>query len=61
MLGIGVNKGSIIHKVGLIAALMRARFARSTLGDNPRFVRDLEAALRFAWQDWCRQPERAAG
>lgn len=40
---------------------MRARFARSTLGDNPRFVRDLEAALRFAWQDWCRQPERAAG
>lgn len=40
---------------------MRARFARSTLGDNPRFVRDLEAALRLAWQDWCRQPERAAG
>ncbi len=35
---------------------MRARFARSTLGDNPRFVRDLEAALRVAWRDWCRRP-----
>jgi predicted O-linked N-acetylglucosamine transferase (SPINDLY family) len=33
---------------------LRPRFARSTLGDNPRFVRDLEAALRFAWGEWCR-------
>jgi protein O-GlcNAc transferase len=32
---------------------MRDRFARSTLGDNRRFVRDLEAGLRRAWVEWC--------
>jgi predicted O-linked N-acetylglucosamine transferase (SPINDLY family) len=32
---------------------MRDRFARSTLGDNARFVRDLEAGFRRAWADWC--------
>ncbi|MGD9744064.1 MAG: hypothetical protein AB7F08_14755, partial [Dongiaceae bacterium] len=36
-----------------LRAGMRARFARTTLGDNPRFVRDLEAGLRQAWREWC--------
>ncbi len=36
-----------------LRAGMRERFARTTLGDNPRFVRDFEAGLRQAWRDWC--------
>jgi len=32
---------------------MHERFARSTLGNNSRFVRDLEAGLRRAWAEYC--------
>ena len=48
-------------RLAALRADMRDRFAGSTLGDNPRFVRDLEAALRRAWQDWCAKGEPATG
>ena len=42
---------------------LRARVKASPLCDAPRFGRNLGAALRFAWQDWCgpRLDNRALG
>ncbi|MEX2200373.1 MAG: tetratricopeptide repeat protein [Dongiaceae bacterium] len=40
-------------RLAALRADLRDRFARSTLGDNPRFVRDLEAGLRRAWAEYC--------
>jgi protein O-GlcNAc transferase len=36
-------------------AVNRQRFLASPLCDGPRFVRELEAAYRAAWQRWCQE------
>lgn len=38
---------------------LRARVAASPLCDAPRFGRSLAAALRFAWNEWCRTADAA--
>ena len=40
-----------------LRAAMRDRLRRSPLCDAARFVRELEAAYRHAWHEWCAPPE----
>jgi predicted O-linked N-acetylglucosamine transferase (SPINDLY family) len=36
-----------------LRATLRSRMERSVLMDAPRFARNIEAAYRSAWQNWC--------
>ncbi|MBU6496900.1 MAG: hypothetical protein KGQ40_00085 [Rhodospirillales bacterium] len=42
-----------VRKLAELRAVMRARVEASPLCDAPRFGRNLGAALRHAWSDWC--------
>ncbi len=42
-------------------ANLRGRFASSTLLESPKHVRELEAALRMLWREWCASSPSAAG
>jgi protein O-GlcNAc transferase len=50
---LAVAKASDIQALAALRSGMRARVKASPLCDAPRFGRNLGAALRFAWQDWC--------
>ena len=39
-------------------ANLRGRFAQSTLLESPHYVRELEAALRMLWREWCAKAGR---
>jgi protein O-GlcNAc transferase len=51
---LAVTKASDLAALARLRAGLRARVAASPLCDAPRFGRNLGAALRFAWQEWCR-------
>jgi predicted O-linked N-acetylglucosamine transferase (SPINDLY family) len=40
---------------------LRGRFAQSTLLESPHYVRELEAALRMLWREWCTSSPSDAG
>lgn len=50
---LAVAKASDVAALAELRAGLRARVRSSPLCDGPRFGRNLGAALRFAWQDWC--------
>jgi protein O-GlcNAc transferase len=50
---IAVAKASDIEALAALRSGLRATVKESPLCDAPRFGRNLGAALRFAWQDWC--------
>ena len=60
---IAVAKASDIEALAALRSGLRATVKESPLCDAPRFGRNLGAALRFAWQDWCgpRLDNRALG
>ncbi len=50
---LAVAKASDLVALARLRAGLRARVAASPLCDAPRFGRNLGAALRFAWLEWC--------
>ena len=50
---LAVAKASDIAALAALRGGLRARVKGSPLSDAPRFGRNLGAALRFAWRDWC--------
>jgi protein O-GlcNAc transferase len=50
---LAVAKASDIEALAALRSRLRAQVKASPLCDAPRFGRNLGAALRFAWQDWC--------
>ena len=50
---LAVTKASDIPALAALRSGLRARVKVSPLCDAPRFGRNLGAALRFAWRDWC--------
>jgi protein O-GlcNAc transferase len=56
---LAISKASDIGALAALRAGLRARVKASPLCDAARFGRNLGAALRSAWQDWCsRAPQR---
>ena len=50
---LAVAKASDISGLAALREGLRAKMKASPLCDGPRFGRNLAAALRFAWHDWC--------
>ena len=50
---LAVAKASDIQALAALRSALRAQVKASPLCDAPRFGRNLGAALRTAWQDWC--------
>ena len=50
---LAVAKASDLPALAALRSGLRARVKASPLCDAPRFGRNLGAALRFAWHDWC--------
>jgi predicted O-linked N-acetylglucosamine transferase (SPINDLY family) len=44
---------SHLEELAALRARLRDRVAASPLCDGPRFARNLEAAFRQIWRDWC--------
>jgi len=57
---IAVRRASDPADLARLRAGLRARVKASPLCDAPRFGRNLGAALRRVWTDWCAQQGRAA-
>ncbi len=55
---LAVAKASDIPALAALRSGLRARVKASPLCDAPRFGRNLGAALRFAWQDWCSRADQ---
>ena len=55
---LAVAKASDLPALAALRSGLRARVKASPLCDAPRFGRNLGAALRFAWQDWCRRADQ---
>ena len=51
---LAVAKASDIAALAALRAALRAQVKASPLTDARRFGAHLGAAIRFAWQDWCR-------
>jgi len=51
---LAVAKASDVAALAALRAGLRARVKASPLCDAPRFGRNLGAALRHAWMEWCR-------
>jgi predicted O-linked N-acetylglucosamine transferase (SPINDLY family) len=45
-----------LPRLGNLRANLRQRMAQSPLMDAPRFARNIEAAYRQVWRQWCAQP-----
>jgi predicted O-linked N-acetylglucosamine transferase (SPINDLY family) len=54
-IALAVAKAADLPALAALRAGLRAQVKASPLCDAPRFGRNLGAALRFAWQDWCRR------
>jgi len=50
---LALEKAADLHTLSDLRAGLRARMKVSPLCDAPRFGRNLAAALRHAWRDWC--------
>ena len=50
---LAVAKASDIEALPALRSGLRAQVKASPLCDAPRFGRNLGAALRLAWRDWC--------
>jgi predicted O-linked N-acetylglucosamine transferase (SPINDLY family) len=50
---LAVSKATDITLLADLRQGLRARVKASPLCDAPRFGRNLGAALRHAWHDWC--------
>ena len=58
---LAVAKAADLDALARLRAGLRARVAASPLCDAARFGRNLGAALRFAWGEWCRGAAGRAG
>ena len=58
---LAVAKAMDIVALTALRSGLRARVKASPLCDAPRFGRNLGAALRTAWRDWCAQTAQDAG
>jgi predicted O-linked N-acetylglucosamine transferase (SPINDLY family) len=52
-IALAVAKAADLPALAILRAGLRARVKASPLCDAARFGRNLGAALRYAWQDWC--------
>ncbi len=43
------------EKLTKLRAVQRSLMASAPLTDEPRFVREVEAAYRIMWHEWCRK------
>jgi protein O-GlcNAc transferase len=50
---LAVVKASDIPSLAVLRSCLRGQMKSSPLCDAPRFGRNLGAALRHAWRDWC--------
>jgi protein O-GlcNAc transferase len=50
-----VARAGDVQALAALRAELREKVRRSPLCDAPRFGRNLGAALRHAWQEWCRR------
>jgi protein O-GlcNAc transferase len=50
---LAVAKASDIQALAALRSALRVQVKASPLCDAPRFGRNLGAALRTVWQDWC--------
>jgi protein O-GlcNAc transferase len=57
---LAVTKASDVAALAALRARLRARVKASPLCDAPRFGRNLGAALRYVWRDWCTADAGAA-
>ncbi len=53
---LAVTLASDLPRLAHLRATMRDRLERSPLMDAPRFARDIEAAYREMWRQWCAKP-----
>jgi predicted O-linked N-acetylglucosamine transferase (SPINDLY family) len=51
---IGVELARDLPRLAELRRELRGKMQRSPLMDGPRFARNLEAAYRFAWTEWCK-------
>jgi protein O-GlcNAc transferase len=54
---IAVGLSRDLDRLSDLRAGLRARMERSPLMDGPRFARNMEAAYRSAWREWCQGDE----
>jgi predicted O-linked N-acetylglucosamine transferase (SPINDLY family) len=57
---LAVAKATDIAALAMLRSGLRARVKASPLCDAPRFGRNLGAALRTAWRDWCARAAQGA-
>ncbi len=50
---LAVKKAADVEALAVLRSRLRAQVKASPLCDAPRFGRNLGAALRFAWREWC--------
>jgi protein O-GlcNAc transferase len=55
---VAVERANDRERIAELRRSLRPRLQSSPLMDEPRFVRDIEAAYRTRWQEWCAKGER---
>jgi predicted O-linked N-acetylglucosamine transferase (SPINDLY family) len=56
---LATSRAADIATLAALRGTLRARMAASPLCDTPRFARNLTAALRGAWRQWCEEDSDA--
>jgi predicted O-linked N-acetylglucosamine transferase (SPINDLY family) len=54
---IAVNLANDLPRLAELRRTLRSRMERSVLMDGPRFARQIEAAYRAMWREWCVKAE----
>jgi protein O-GlcNAc transferase len=55
---IAVGLAADLPRLAQLRATLRTRMEASILMDGPRFARNVEAAYRSMWEEWCARPQR---
>jgi predicted O-linked N-acetylglucosamine transferase (SPINDLY family) len=55
---IAVNLATDLPRLAELRRTLRSRMEKSVLMNGPHFARQIEAAYRAIWRDWCARPEQ---